>query len=185
MMMEQFTIHDTVDNFASWVNSYGEMKQPIYYVPNRPQRERLLHQAGDEHESFGHIVFSFKQDANIVELFHVTAEPWNGDHPPSKRLIDYLRGMAAAIHARWGQQPKTQKIPLPDTPPIPFADEYTWNDLFDWWYRIGKLDFHDLKDLAPAVMRSEQTVYNNHTLYTKSYGEEPIPDNESRFSRNL
>lgn len=66
-------------------------------------------------------------------------------------------------------------------PPIPNSGGYEWDDVFDWYYRGGRLRHPNLKALASQIGLSEKTIYNNHSLYKEQYGEQPKPDTSSKY----
>lgn len=69
---------------------------------------------------------------------------------------------------------------VPEMPPPVGTNGWAWDDVFDWWYRGGRLHFRHLKDLAPLLGVAEKTIYNRHDDYKKQYDEKPKPDDESR-----
>ena len=104
--MEQFTILDTIADFAAWANSYGTRKQK-HYQWSHPGNELLRHTTGpwEENTSWGEILFHFARDPDGEHL-HITTELWNGLHPPSEELLAYLQEMTVAIRKRWRQVPQ-------------------------------------------------------------------------------
>ena len=71
---------------------------------------------------------------------------------------------------------------LPQSPPLPGTDGFTWDDVFDWWYRGGRLNYPNLKKLAYAASAAYGTVKNRHTDYKVGYGTNAKPDSESKFA---
>lgn len=57
--------------------------------------------------------------------------------------------------------------------PIPNENGATWDDLFDWWYRGGRLQYPTVKDLASAIGKAPGTVSNNHMHYKEQHGRAP------------
>jgi hypothetical protein len=172
--MEQFTIHDTVDNFVSWVDRYGRRKQPLYYVPLRLQLDRLLHHAGDENESFGTVVFSFREDPKKDKLFQLTAEPWPSDHPPSEKLIAYLQEMAAAIRAEWPQNEYSLAAPAePKAWVKALEDRGIKHGSGEWWAFIEQWtrDYWHRKGRASLPIQGtleKITGYRRTQIYAKT-----------------
>lgn len=94
------------------------------------------------------------------------------------------------IYEHWddGVIPRNSKsVPLPilpTEPPTPNNNGYGWDDLFDWWYRGGKLNplYNTLNKLAAEIGLAGGTVHNNHSEYKAQYGEKGKPDNQSKFA---
>ena len=89
---------------------------------------------------------------------------------------------------RWGievtatHQLTTIPHMLPEMPPPIGHEGYDWDDVFDWWYRGGRLYFSKLKEMARVLGVVEKTIYNRHSPYKAQYGESPKPDGESKYS---
>lgn len=73
---------------------------------------------------------------------------------------------------------ETEGLPIPegdelltDMPPIPGQNGATWDDTFDWYYRVGRGKCPSLKNLAGLIGMEEGTVYNNHSKYKAQYEE--------------
>ena len=96
------------------------------------------------------------------------------------------------LQPRWGDAivelaAKDAVIPirefLPPSPPVPNADGYSWDDVFDWWYRGGRvMGYPTLKSLETSISRVGGTIKNQHSVYVAEYGEQAMPDYKSRFA---
>jgi hypothetical protein len=97
------------------------------------------------------------------------------------------------IHLHWPKQHDKLDIDadalvddgtwLPIHPPTVGADGVTKDDVFDWYYRGGKVYIAAIKDLALWMKVAVGTVHNWHSGYTAEYGPRGIkPDSESRFA---
>lgn len=63
------------------------------------------------------------------------------------------------------------------------AAGYERDDLFDWWFRWGRIPYSALDDLAPMVGVAKKTLQNNLNYYrARAGGDKPLPDDESKFS---
>lgn len=100
----------------------------------------------------------------------------------------YWETLLAEMHRQgWVKQKSEQPTPEektpdgdepPDMPPIPGQNGATWDDTFDWYYRMGRGICPTLKKLAGLIGMGEGTVYNNHIRYKAQYGERPMNPNE-------
>lgn len=54
---------------------------------------------------------------------------------------------------------------LPSNPPMPGADGYTWDDVFDWYYNVPKSVCKTLSALAQELGYAYGTVRNKHKEY--------------------
>jgi hypothetical protein len=68
---------------------------------------------------------------------------------------------------------------LPDTPPLPGTDGYTWDDVFDWFYRAPRYVCPSVSDLLRMVGKPSRTFYRQKGLYESVYGEAPM--DQSKF----
>ena len=71
---------------------------------------------------------------------------------------------------------------LPEKPPVPGMGDYTWNDVFDWFYRTPRHLCPKVKDLEKLLQFAIRTIEVNKSLYVAEYGEMPMPDSDSKFA---
>ena len=196
--MERFTIPDTIIDFVIWSNEYGVRKQE-HFSRSQPDSEYegdsapLHHPAGpwDSSLLWGDILFHFYPQPDGPLNIKAQMDGW-GQPPESlgyfEELKRYFDEMMAAIHERWSnttvqdEKPKSAKIPLPDTPPLPGTDGYTWDDVFDWYYRVPRWKCASVSDLRKIVGKPERTFFRQKEKYEATYGQDHIPDDQSKFS---
>ena len=72
---------------------------------------------------------------------------------------------------------------LPDTPPAPGQEGFIWDDVFDWWYRGGRMQpsYQMLKGMAIPLAVQPGTIWNQHSNYKAQFGTQPLPDERSKF----
>ena len=116
------------------------------------------------------LVESWAYDQDIAAMFHAQLVRWG--HTPAAIAVA-VRGAGPALP------------PLGDMPPPVRTKGYTWDDVFDWWYRGGRTRFPELKDMTKVLGMAAGTIHNNHTNYRARYGRAPIPDDESRIAREM
>jgi hypothetical protein len=58
--------------------------------------------------------------------------------------------------------------------PCPRYEVEGWDAVFDWWYRVGKVELKTLVNLAVQIGVASQTLYNKHSDYRVQYGEQPM-----------
>lgn len=116
------------------------------------------------------LVESWAYDQDIAAMFHAQLVRWG--HTPAAIAVA-VRGAGPAL------------LPLGDMPPPVRTKGYTWDDVFDWWYRGGRTRFPELKDMTKVLGMAAGTIHNNHTNYRARYGRAPIPDDESRIAREM
>lgn len=117
---------------------------------------------------------SHSQLPDIVGL----VESWAYDEATAEQW----RGEAATGGIAGDDQGSTTGAPLPDMPPKLGTDGSTWDDLFDWWYRGGRVEFPTLKEVAGLVGMSSKTVYNHHSNYKAEHGPSALPNTKSKFA---
>ncbi|CAN5772143.1 hypothetical protein BH10CHL1_BH10CHL1_24350 [soil metagenome] len=76
------------------------------------------------------------------------------------------------------EEPKTKTSP--DKPPIPGTDNYTWDDVFDWYYRQPRKITND--EMAELMSKSKRTIERAKSNYESEYGKRAMPDDKSKFS---
>lgn len=70
---------------------------------------------------------------------------------------------------------------LRPTPPKPREGDYTWDDVFDWWYRGGMMLCPKLQDMELHLGYAKKTIHSRHGDYTREFGREAMPDEKSKF----
>lgn len=72
------------------------------------------------------------------------------------------------------------KNPLPESPPMPNANGYTWNDFFDWCYRQPRKI--SVEEMANMLAKGKRTIEREKSNYQAEYGKQAIPNDKSKFS---
>jgi hypothetical protein len=204
-MAEERIVIDTFD-----VNGIDD-EDPVFKLIRKHHRDaygtpdsKLVWRTVPNKGAMATLVDALPRDGNVEIDF--TAQPWGmhlhvmaipfGYVAPNRpadapKVGAYAKELAKAIRKRWPEtlQSKTSaalssantKRTLPEKSPVPETEDYTWDDVFDWFYRVPRGRCPTVSDLIGMVGKPERTFYLQKSNYEAEYGQGPMLNGKSKF----
>lgn len=122
-----------------------------------------------------------------LERIHSRVDEWveRGKRDQMAKMIIKLQDENDRLKEMISQQRQvtvTPLVKLPEKPPVPGADGYTWDDVFDWYYRTPRRICPKVQDLAALLGKSKRTVERYKEGYDAQYDCNQLPDEISKFA---
>ena len=122
-----------------------------------------------------------------LERIHSRVDEWieRGKREQLAKTIIKLQSENDELKKLASQQRQvivSSRSQLPEKPPVPNADGYTWDDVFDWYYRTPRSICQKVEDLAALLGKTKRTVERYKEQYDAQHDNKQLPDEISKFT---